>query len=68
MFVCICNALTTKSVRDVIEDGADTVGAVYRARDVTPKCGKCGDTIQDMINHHDLRCAAETDCDAETSE
>ncbi|KZD03537.1 (2Fe-2S)-binding protein [Oceanibaculum pacificum] len=49
MYVCICNAISDRRVRAVIEDGAATVGQVYRACGSQPQCGRCRTTICDML-------------------
>ncbi len=49
MYVCICNAFTDRDVNLAIDAGACTVGQVYRCLDAVPQCGKCKDTIREMI-------------------
>lgn len=49
MYVCICNAFTDRDVNVAIDAGACTVGQVYRCLDAVPQCGKCKDTIREMI-------------------
>ena len=53
MYVCICNALNTRTVTQAIDDGAATVGQVYKACGAVPQCGKCKCTIREML---DERC------------
>jgi bacterioferritin-associated ferredoxin len=49
MYVCVCNALNTRTVTEAIDDGAETVGQVYRACGAVPQCGKCKDLIREML-------------------
>lgn len=49
MIVCCCNAFNDRDVDGVIANGAATVGQVYKAIGVTPRCGKCKDIIRDRI-------------------
>lgn len=49
MFVCICNGITDKQVREAITNGARTADEVYTACGVEPVCGTCADMMIDMI-------------------
>jgi bacterioferritin-associated ferredoxin len=49
MYVCICKAVTDKTVQAAIDDGADTVEAVTRACRAGGDCGSCHDMIEGMI-------------------
>ncbi|MFX4220280.1 MAG: (2Fe-2S)-binding protein [Thalassobaculum sp.] len=50
MYVCICNAVNTGAVTKAMDDGATTVGQVYKACGVVPQCGKCKYTIREMLD------------------
>ena len=50
MYVCLCNAFTDRDVNRAIDAGAHTVGQVYKRLDCVPQCGKCKDTIREMIS------------------
>lgn len=41
MYVCICNAITDREVRTLVEQGSRTVGEVYRGLGCQPQCCKC---------------------------
>ena len=41
MYICICNGLTERKVREAAAAGQRTVKAVLRHHGVTPQCGKC---------------------------
>ncbi|TWT03204.1 bacterioferritin-associated ferredoxin-like protein [Reyranella sp. CPCC 100927] len=49
MYVCICNAVNERAVRDAIGRGCRTVGEVYRSCGARPQCGKCGIDIARCI-------------------
>ncbi|WP_207461542.1 (2Fe-2S)-binding protein [Azospirillum sp. SYSU D00513] len=50
MYVCICNALNERRVRQAIRQHRPaTVHDVYAACGVTPQCGKCAPTIRDIL-------------------
>ncbi len=54
MFVCVCHAVSVTEVAKTIESGASTVGEVTRACKAGGDCGACHQTIEDMIESHDL--------------
>ena len=41
MYVCICNALTEKQIREALAARPADVRAVYRHHDCKPQCGRC---------------------------
>lgn len=43
MYVCICNALSEKKVREAanVLGGAATASEIFRSLGSTPQCGKC---------------------------
>jgi bacterioferritin-associated ferredoxin len=50
MYLCICNALNESRVRAAVhENGASTLGQVYRCCGVRPGCGRCGEAIRDFV-------------------
>ena len=63
MYVCICNALTERRVRQAVRDHRpDSVAAVYAACGVAPRCGKCAGMIAEILEEETapaLRLAAE---------
>ncbi len=50
MYVCLCNAFTDRDVNRAIDDGAHTVAQVYKRLEAIPQCGKCKDTIREMVS------------------
>jgi bacterioferritin-associated ferredoxin len=59
VYVCICNAVTERTIHDAIGRGCRTVGEVYRGCGVRPQCGKCGIDIARFIQQRD--CAPTSD-------
>jgi bacterioferritin-associated ferredoxin len=49
MYVCICNALTQRQVREAIENRPRDVAAVYRYHDCQPQCGRCVPEVRAML-------------------
>ena len=49
MYVCLCNAFTDRDVHRAIDSGAHTVGQVYKTCGAVPQCGKCKDTIRELL-------------------
>lgn len=49
MIVCLCKGVSSHTVRDVIEDGADSVEAVGSACGAGTDCGGCTGQIEDMV-------------------
>ena len=49
MYVCVCRAVTDEKVKQAIEAGARSVGAVTEACCAGDDCGACHGTIEEMI-------------------
>jgi len=49
MIVCLCKGVSSRTIREVIEDGADSVEAVGRACGAGTDCGGCTGQIEDMV-------------------
>lgn len=52
MYVCICNAINCRTVRRLVDEGAGTVGAVFKAQGCAVRCGRCVSSMRDMIHEH----------------
>ncbi len=50
MYVCICNALKEKDVRTAIQNGANSIGHVFKAQGCKPDCAQCFNCMRDVIN------------------
>jgi len=49
MIVCVCRSLNTGKVHDAIVAGARSPAQVHRHHETTINCGKCCETVCDMI-------------------
>lgn len=49
MYVCVCNALTDRQVREARNRGATNVATVFRATGSKPECGKCVHCVRDIL-------------------
>lgn len=49
MLICSCKAVTERTVRAAIADGADTVEAVGRRCGAGTKCGGCHLLIEELL-------------------
>jgi bacterioferritin-associated ferredoxin len=49
MYVCNCNALTEKQIRDAIAKRPRDAAAVYRYYDCQPQCGRCVCEVREML-------------------
>ena len=51
MYVCNCTAIGEKKLASIIDDeGARTVGQVFKCHGQKPGCGKCASDIRDILN------------------
>lgn len=49
MYVCVCNALNDRQVRQALCDGACKASEIYRHFGVRPQCGRCVPAMQQMV-------------------
>ena len=49
MYVCICNAVTEREVKQAINEGARTAGQIRKKLDAARVCGNCDDCLQDHL-------------------
>jgi len=49
MYVCVCNAVTDREIRQVIEEGATTLRQVRARLPVGRCCGRCVDAVREVI-------------------
>ncbi len=49
MYVCVCNAVTERQVRQAISQGAVTVRQLKHELDVAGECGSCHDCLEDYL-------------------
>jgi bacterioferritin-associated ferredoxin len=50
MYVCNCNGLTQRQVRQAIENQPGDVMSVYRYYECQPQCGRCVPEIREMLD------------------
>ena len=50
MIVCVCNRLNEARIRCAIAGGAETPVEVYAGCGVERNCGRCQDTIAEMLD------------------
>lgn len=67
MYVCVCNAVTERDLKECFEDGADTLEKLACETGLGMCCGRCKDLAADMLD--DLHCqnAQSTCCRAVTT-
>ena len=49
MYVCLCNRITDGEIRRHASASVCTPGAIYRARGVAPRCGKCIPMLRSIL-------------------
>ena len=54
MYVCICNALNERKVKEAIASNPGSVARIYRHHGCTPQCGKCVPVLRDMVREGGL--------------
>jgi len=52
MYLCVCRALSDRQVRQAVIEGAETVGAVFRACGTAPQCGSCMHRMRAYVAAH----------------
>ncbi|WP_421709058.1 (2Fe-2S)-binding protein [Algihabitans sp.] len=49
VIVCVCNNLNCRKVREAVDAGAASCAKVYLHHGVRPQCGRCIDTVREMV-------------------
>jgi len=49
VIVCLCHNINCRKVREAIDAGAASCAKVYMHHGVRPKCGRCVDTVREMV-------------------
>ena len=49
MYVCLCQGITDKDIRDAINDGCSSYKEVRQALDIAAQCGKCGCLAKQIV-------------------
>ena len=50
MYVCICNAVTEKQIREAADSGADDLWTLQRQLGVASGCGSCMDAASEILD------------------
>ena len=50
MYVCVCNAITERDVRQAITEGARTNEQLRQRLDAERVCGSCDDCLEDYLS------------------
>jgi len=58
MYVCLCNGISDRQIREVVDRGADSLHAVQAHLPVANCCGQCEDCAREIIDDHHHRVAA----------
>jgi len=56
MIICLCLAVSDRTVHAAIAGGATTIAAVRASCGAGKGCGACLDTVADMLHHSGARC------------
>ena len=54
MYVCICNAVTEKTIHDTVAEGSTTIRELRQRLGVGASCGRCTPCARDVL-HYALR-------------
>lgn len=49
MYVCVCNAVSDKSIKQAVQQGHDSFDAIQRELAVATCCGRCKPFAQEII-------------------
>ena len=52
MYVCVCNAVTDRAIRDVLDRGAQSLFEVQCRLPVGSCCGTCTETACQIVDEH----------------
>jgi bacterioferritin-associated ferredoxin len=50
MYVCLCNALTDRQVREAVSNGASRPREIYGACGCVAQCGTCATLMRQMLD------------------
>lgn len=57
MYVCVCNAITDREIRQCADLGVSSLGELSDALGVATCCGRCADTADRVLREHVAQCA-----------
>ena len=61
MYVCVCQAVTDRQIREAAQSGARTLRDLRRDLGVTRDCGRCASCAHECLREA-RACQAESDC------
>lgn len=50
MYICICNGVTDRDIRNAAASGCTTIRELKRELGVASECGKCASCAKDVLN------------------
>ena len=59
MYVCICNAITDKQIRQAAESGVKSLWELQKELGVASNCGKCGEMATSILRESECAPAPE---------
>ncbi|MCO4784797.1 Bacterioferritin-associated ferredoxin [Marinomonas gallaica] len=59
MYVCLCNAVSDKAIKNSIANGATTMRDLYSEYNLGKQCGKCCKDVKGILNEELLKLADE---------
>ena len=52
MYVCVCNGISDRQIREVVDRGAESLSEVQTYLPVANCCGRCEETAHEVIEGH----------------
>jgi len=52
MYICVCNAVTERQVKQAVNEGADTMRDLRHRLGVAGECGRCAKCALDCLREH----------------
>lgn len=52
MYICICNDVTDRQIREAVDQGARTMRDLNRELEVASQCGKCACAAKQVLRSH----------------
>jgi bacterioferritin-associated ferredoxin len=52
MYVCICNAVTDRAIREAVDGGVRSFAELRRSTGCSDCCGSCEDLAREILDEH----------------
>jgi bacterioferritin-associated ferredoxin len=52
MYICVCNAISDRQIRETVDQGAGSLLEVQMRLPVAACCGRCEDSAREVIESH----------------